>query len=65
MSSARTSIDVEEGVCNKQNCFRDEPTDLVKRRFKGTDLEAQYCTRHDPLDDPKVADMWEVVDEWF
>lgn len=64
-SGAKTSLQVEDGVCNSTDCFRDEPDDLVRRRFKGTDLVAQYCRRHDPLDDPKIADMWEVVDDWF
>lgn len=63
MASARTSIQVEDGVCNRADCYHDEPTDLVTRRFKGTDFKATYCTRHDPVDDPEVSHLWEVVYE--
>lgn len=54
-------VQADEGVCNDVECCRDEPDDLVRRSLMGTDFEAVYCERHDPLDDPVIADLWEAV----
>lgn len=55
------SVQADEGVCNKVECCRDEPDDLVRRSLKDSDFVATYCHRHDPLSDPVTADLWEAV----
>lgn len=50
---------VDPDMCNAAGCVVDEPGQLVERTLREADFHAVYCIRHDPLDDPEIAGLWQ------
>lgn len=45
-------------ACQHVECTYDGPH-VVVRVPRGGETHLSYCPKHDPLKDPRVADLWE------